>query len=771
MSRGSAWAARRERAVASVEELEQRLLAEWTDHGFRARTEWEDNRARRRAEFGVCITAIAAQVASDVSAVVASEVSAAVAAALQAARAGHHEYLDHAPTTTSTPTVSMADDNPSVPDASIVVSTQRSTSASAQSPTFSLPGRPPTTAPAATSASSKVTVDTVPEPCFLDLEPSLELVTTPPKCSTEGLNGDPLVMPEQQDHYKEYANSVQDASIPCVLPVIVVFCLPILPWDGNSMRLPSDQLYGQKSNIRLPEHDMHGGILTACGSTVFQCNVHLGTIHGSFGIDKLQSGISIKACCPQLKPEPYEVTCCSAISLALHATSYSSEICVQVLAEKRKLSCELFQPRMFWPYKQIIGTLGMLSSGEDFEVGTYFAFEMHNCLPSYQGTWFSFMTVLFAIPQFGVGGIFFLIMNNSSGKRHGLAENSQRPSAEFGTLTSQFIQCTFKLHQLKIAWIPDWDYLKNSSVKIKELLLPYTGEEILQVSSIVIYYYVVGIAACCKLGTKFRSADAFLSELHKLKFIDACFSPSVAILVLLFDRINWEELQPPTDTTEKGLSGAFPLPVQTYGFGMSSTRGRAKIHCERIVSGQVHYSYELSVPDNLYLKILVDFPTLELVSCKLPQESRPIWEPVSSEGVTSMVAFEFFAYVTISSSRSLEFCQRKFSWDPSIWALLCLFGLLIQAKTAGRRNIADPAYYRIHCLDHAYYFNQVHVNQHYYLDDFCDQMNLSDDYFLEQVGIVWYLNLAKFRLNYGTHCDLGEIMKHQVPWSFAMASA
>nr|XP_040247622.1 uncharacterized protein LOC120966071 [Aegilops tauschii subsp. strangulata] len=270
--------------------------------------------------------------------------------------------------------------------------------------------------------------------------------------------------------------------------VTTLVCLPILPWDGNSMRLPSDQLYGQKSNIRLPEHDMHGGILTACGSTVFQCNVHLGTIHGSFGIDKLQSGISIKACCPQLKPEPYEVTCCSAISLALHATSYSSEICVQVLAEKRKLSCELFQPRMFWPYKQIIGTLGMLSSGEDFEVGTYFAFEMvshngewgsdlvqwkiawpiylasaeswfppgfagcdsligcdhvqwtiawslgsfpvssprtrstcviflvqHNCLPSYQGTWFSFMTVLFAIPQFGVGGIFFLIMNNSSG--------------------------------------------------------------------------------------------------------------------------------------------------------------------------------------------------------------------------------------------------------------------------------------------------------------------------------------------------------------------
>ena len=100
------------------------------------------------------VTAIAAQVASEVSAV--------VAASLQAARGGHHEYLNLAPTTTSTPTSSVADDAASsyvqpsttvhardldrqpaaclmlssdlasVLDASMMVATQRSASALAQ---------------------------------------------------------------------------------------------------------------------------------------------------------------------------------------------------------------------------------------------------------------------------------------------------------------------------------------------------------------------------------------------------------------------------------------------------------------------------------------------------------------------------------------------------------------------------------------------------------------------------------------------------------------
>lgn len=130
MSHGSAWAACRDRAVTSAEEPQQRRLAEWTSQGFRGRTEWEDKRARRHGEFGARITAIAAQVASEVSVVVASEVPAAVAAALQAARAGRHEYLDLA--TTSTPTASVAGDHASVPHASMVVYAQRSTSASEQ---------------------------------------------------------------------------------------------------------------------------------------------------------------------------------------------------------------------------------------------------------------------------------------------------------------------------------------------------------------------------------------------------------------------------------------------------------------------------------------------------------------------------------------------------------------------------------------------------------------------------------------------------------------
>ena len=47
---------------------------------------------------------------------------------------------------------------------------------------------------------------------------------------------------------------------------------------------------------------------------------------------------------------------------------------------------------------------------------------------------------------------------------------------------------------------------------------------------------------------------------------------------------------------------------------------------------------------------------------------------------------------------------------------------------------------------------------------FCDQVNINDDYFLEQVGVICSLNLAKFRISYGTHRNLGEVMMHQVPW-------
>ncbi|EMS66773.1 hypothetical protein TRIUR3_10931 [Triticum urartu] len=109
MLRGSASAASRDRVFALAEDHQQCYL-----------TKWADQSNKHRAEFAARIPAIAAQVAS--------EVSAAVAEALRAARAGYHEYLDHAPTTTSTPTVSLADDNASVSDASVVVSAQRSAS-------------------------------------------------------------------------------------------------------------------------------------------------------------------------------------------------------------------------------------------------------------------------------------------------------------------------------------------------------------------------------------------------------------------------------------------------------------------------------------------------------------------------------------------------------------------------------------------------------------------------------------------------------------------
>ena len=64
--------------------------------------------------------------------------------------------------------------------------------------------------------------------------------------------------------------------------------------------------------------------------------------------------------------KPHEGNCCSAIRLALHTTSYSAENYSRVVAEKWILYCELFAISMFWPYKQKIRTLGLLSSEADF---------------------------------------------------------------------------------------------------------------------------------------------------------------------------------------------------------------------------------------------------------------------------------------------------------------------------------------------------------------------------------------------------------------------
>ncbi|XBJ16667.1 hypothetical protein VPH35_008248 [Triticum aestivum] len=184
MSRGSAWAGHRDRAFTSVEDLQQRCLAEWMDR---------DKRARYRAEFSARITAIAAQVASEVSAAVASEVSAAAAAALQSACAGYHGYVDHAPTTTSTPTVSMADENTSVTDASVVEEEDAPRQTIENKDTNVLAAWMPTTcltqcpsraaimsvsapASAATPASSKVTVSAV-ERYHVGLEPAASTLT------------------------------------------------------------------------------------------------------------------------------------------------------------------------------------------------------------------------------------------------------------------------------------------------------------------------------------------------------------------------------------------------------------------------------------------------------------------------------------------------------------------------------------------------------------------------------------------------------------------
>ena len=103
MLRGSAWAARRDQAFALVEDPQQRRLAEWRGQRTRRRAELEEKAAQRQAEFTALIPAIAAQVAA--------EVSVAVVVALRTTCVGHNEGLIHAPTTTSTPTTSVADDH------------------------------------------------------------------------------------------------------------------------------------------------------------------------------------------------------------------------------------------------------------------------------------------------------------------------------------------------------------------------------------------------------------------------------------------------------------------------------------------------------------------------------------------------------------------------------------------------------------------------------------------------------------------------------------
>lgn len=70
---GSSWAARRDRESVSWQESQQRLV------------DWEEKRAKRRADFAARISVMAAEVAAEVKAAVTAEVTAAVTAELDAA--------------------------------------------------------------------------------------------------------------------------------------------------------------------------------------------------------------------------------------------------------------------------------------------------------------------------------------------------------------------------------------------------------------------------------------------------------------------------------------------------------------------------------------------------------------------------------------------------------------------------------------------------------------------------------------------------------------
>ncbi|KAM0922057.1 hypothetical protein ACQ4PT_006424 [Festuca glaucescens] len=88
MLRGSAWAARRDRAFASIEESRQSFV------------DWEEKRARRRADFAARIPVMAAEVASEVkaavTAAVTAEVTATVTSALDAAFERRQEAIREA---------------------------------------------------------------------------------------------------------------------------------------------------------------------------------------------------------------------------------------------------------------------------------------------------------------------------------------------------------------------------------------------------------------------------------------------------------------------------------------------------------------------------------------------------------------------------------------------------------------------------------------------------------------------------------------------------
>jgi hypothetical protein len=133
-----------------------------------------------------------------------------------------------------------------------------------------------------------------------------------------------------------------------------------------------------------------------------------------------------------------------------------------------------------------------------------------------------------------------------------------------------------------------------------------------------------------------------------------------------------------------------------------------------------------------------------------------------TSGTESIGPFQFLASIAMWI-HSLEFSQGKLSWDSGIWAIL-----FTQVEATRSGNVPVPAYYCFHCLDHPDYFDDVSGDPDYYLDVFRDQVPIGHEYylgvFLEQLDDVRYLNLVKVCLDYDTHHDLGEIMKHQVPW-------
>jgi hypothetical protein len=138
------------------------------------------------------------------------------------------------------------------------------------------------------------------------------------------------------------------------------------------------------------------------------------------------------------------------------------------------------------------------------------------------------------------------------------------------------------------------------------------------------------------------------------------------------------------------------------------------------------------------------------------QDAQLFLKLVSSNEQGDTFCESFHSLISVLSAK------LQISWDHGGRKS---FGFFTQPE-AKMRNVAASTYYCGHFVYHDYVFNTIDLD--HYLGVFHDQVHIGRAYcigvFFEQVCAVCYLRLIKICLDYGTHRNLGDVMKHQVPW-------